>query len=438
VAAATAGTAQPQQAFNPPVISDADNANRPIAGRAPEYAACPDCGLMQRLPRISRPAVVECVRCGHVLVSRTAGRVDLPLALALCALLLLLPAVASPLMSVSSLGAQRESWLATGARVLGEEGFRSLGALVLTCGILLPFLYTGALVWVLASLHLRSDSATGRTRLGWLYRWVLVLRPWMMLDVLLIGAFVAYTRLEAVAQVQIDPGGWCLLAATFVLLLALTQLDDRTVWSALPPHVDPPRPDAVSCTTCDLIVADAASHARCPRCSARLHRRKPDSFRRTVALLLAGYLLYIPANLLPILTLVRFGDLERNTIMSGVFELIRNNLWPLAVIVFVASIVLPLMKLLGLTWMLLSIRAGSSRRLVARTRLFRTIDLIGRWSNIDVFMGSVLVGLLQFGALTSVHAGPGLLAFAAVVVITMFATITFDPRLMWDAAQRRP
>jgi paraquat-inducible protein A len=424
--------------LNPLVASDADNAKPPLAARPPEHAACPDCGLLQRLPSLSGPAVVECARCGHVLVGRTAGRVDLPLALALCALLLLLPAVASPLMSVSSLGAQRESWLSTGARVLGDEGFRSLGALVLTCGIILPFVYTGALVWVLARLHFRSDTARDTRRIGWLYRWVLLLRPWMMLDVLLIGAFVAYTRLEAVAQVQVDPGGWCLLAATFVILLALTQLDDRTVWSALGPRIDPPRPGALACTTCDLIVADAARHSRCPRCLAPLHRRKPDSFRRTVALLLAGYLLYIPANLLPVLTLVRFGDIERNTIMSGVFELIRNDLWPLAVIVFVASIVLPLMKLLGLTWLLISIHVRSSRRLVARTRLFRTIDLIGRWSNIDVFMGSVLVGLLQFGALTSVRAGPGLLAFAAVVVITMFATITFDPRLMWDAARRAP
>src|SRR5262249_54464767 len=159
--------------------SDADNATPPLAARAPEHVACPDCGLLQRLPSLSRPAVVECARCGHVLASRTAGRVDLPLALTLCALLLLMPAGASPLMSVSTLGAQRESWLSTGASALGHEGFRALGALVLTCGIILPFLYTGALVWVLATLHFRTDTAGDLTRLGWLYRWVLLLRPWM-------------------------------------------------------------------------------------------------------------------------------------------------------------------------------------------------------------------------------------------------------------------
>lgn len=157
--------------------------------------------------------------------------------------------------------------------------------------------------------------------------------------------------------------------------------------------------------------------------------------RRTAAFVIAGYLLYIPANTLPVLTIVRFGREDPNTILSGVMELIHNHLWPLAVIVFAASIVLPLIKLFGLTWMLIATRVKSRQLLVARTRLYRTIDLVGRWSNIDVFMVSVLVAILQFGALTAVHAGDGLVAFAAVVVITMIATVFFDSRLMWDTGQ---
>jgi paraquat-inducible protein A len=156
--------------------------------------------------------------------------------------------------------------------------------------------------------------------------------------------------------------------------------------------------------------------------------------RRTAALIIAGYLLYIPANLLPVTTLQGVGGDEHHTIMSGVFELIHNDLWPLALIVFLASIVLPLVKLLSLTWMLIAVRRRSPTLLRTRTWLYRTIDAVGRWSNIDVFMGSVLAALLQFGALTTVRAQSGLVAFAAVVVITMIATATFDSRLMWDAA----
>ncbi len=157
--------------------------------------------------------------------------------------------------------------------------------------------------------------------------------------------------------------------------------------------------------------------------------------RRTVALVIAGYLLYIPANLLPVTSLDGAGGTEEHTIMSGVFELIHNNLWPLAVIVFAASIVLPLDEAAEP-----DVDADRRSRALTRTccgprtGLYRAIEAIGRWSNIDVFMGSVLAALLQFGALSTVRAEPGLVAFAAVVVITMVATEMFDPKLMWDAA----
>ena len=396
--------------------------------------ACRDCGLVQRVPDVPSRHVVECTRCGRVLITRAVGRVDLPLALAMCALFLLLASSLAPLLSVSTLGAERQSGLLTGVRVFAAEGFPELGALVLICAVVLPFMFLLALVWVLASVHF---GATDNRYLGRLYRWIGAIRPWMMLEVFLVGGFVAYTRIQAVATIEVDAGGWCFIAATFATLLALTQLDDHTVWDALPLSQDATRLDGhptVACTACDLILPASSAHHSCPRCGASLHTRKPDAFRRTAALIIAGYLLYIPANLLPVTTLDGVGGLEEHTIMSGVFELIHNNLWPLAVIVFVASIVLPLLKLLSLTWMLIAVRLRSARLLRARTRLYRTIDAIGRWSNIDVFMGSVLVALLQFGALTTVRAQPGLVAFAGVVVITMIATETFDSRLMWDAA----
>jgi paraquat-inducible protein A len=396
--------------------------------------------------------IVECAQCERVLAGRTAGRIDLPLALASCALLLMIPAAMAPMMSVSTLGALRESWLYTGVRTLTQQGFPPLAMLVLITSIVLPFVYLGGLVWVLLNLHFARETAHENRLLGRMYRWVLALRPWMMIEVFLIGGFVAYTRMDTVATVEVDLGGWCLITATFALLLALTQLDDRTVWAALEPDAEAKEASAqaaqnrvappvtsrthISCITCDFIVPVAAEGTPCPRCQARLHQRKPHALRRTTALLIAGYLLYIPANLLPMLTLVQLGREDDNTILSGVFELVRNDLWPLAVIVFVASIVLPLLKLSSLTWMLLAIRFRSARLLLTRTRLYRTIDLIGRWSNIDVFMGSVIVALLQFGALTSVRVGNGMVAFAAVVAVTMFATLEFDARLMWDAARR--
>lgn len=364
-----------------------------------------------------------------MLAGPATGRVEAPLALTFAALLLWLPALIWPLMTVSSLGAERQSWLQTGVTALWNGGFPSLATLVAVFSVALPCLYLGLLTWILGALRFGLGGPLGR-----LFRWVKYLRPWMMIEVYLVGCFVAYSRIKVVSSIDIGVGGWSLLAASLVFLFGLTQLDERTVWEALP--VDDAGKEGtqtIACTVCDLIVAGTEEGEACPRCAATLHVRKPDAIKRTAALVIAGFLLYVPANVLPVLTTVRLGREDENTILSGVLELIQNHLWPLAIIVFVASIILPLLKLCGLTWMLLATQLRSGRLLVGRTRFFRMIDLVGRWSNIDVFAVSVLIAALRFGALTEVRAGDGLVAFAAVVIITMLATSVFDTRLMWDA-----
>jgi paraquat-inducible protein A len=382
------------------------------------------------LPPLHGRQTAVCRRCDGTLASPARGRVDAPLALAAGALVLLVPALIWPLMTVSSLGAQRQSWLETCVSALWGQGFASLATLVAAFSIVLPCLYMAALIAVLSVMRFGLPA-----RIGGLFRWVQRLRPWMMLEVYLVGGFVAYSRIKVVSTIRIEMGGWCLLAASLLFLLALTQLDARTVWEGVPVKSDAHEgEDTIACTVCDLIVSGTVEGKRCPRCSARLYTRKPDAIRRTTALVITGFLLYVPANVIPVLTTVRLGRADENTIMSGVLELVQNDLWPLAIIVFSASIILPLLKLFGLTWMLLATRFRSRRLLVLRTRFYRMIDVVGRWSNIDVFAVSVLIAALRFGALTEVHAGNGLVAFAAVVILTMLATSAFDTRLMWDAA----
>jgi paraquat-inducible protein A len=414
--------------------------------------ACPDCGLLQRLPGVRRRHIAECRRCARPLAGSASGRLDAPLALALTALLLLVPATIEPLLSVSSHGAARICWLASGIAGLWREGFAALAVIVATFSLALPYLYLVALIVVLAALRLGA-----REHLGPIFRWIMRARAWMMLEIFLVGCFVAYSRLRLVAGVHVLAGGWCLMGATLALLLALTQFDERIVWEALPPRPrsrparrpasrrgglhareDSHRAGAIACAACELLVNGAQPGDGCPRCGAVLHDRKPHALTVTAALVTAGFMLYVPANALPVLTLVSFGHRQSNTIITGVLELIHNRLWPLALIVFLASIVVPLLKLCGLTWMLLATLQRSPRTLIARTRYFRLIDTVGSWSNIDVFVASVLVALLQFGAIAQARAGAGLTAFAAVVIITMTATRTFDPRLMWDAPRKGP
>ena len=193
----------------------------------------------------------------------------------------------------------------------------------------------------------------------------------------------------------------------------------------------------VGCHSCHLLcrAPDAGAIMTCPRCGARLHGRKPKSIHRTWALVIAAFIFYIPANVLPITTVISFGKGQSDTIMSGVIYFIHSGMWPIALVIFVASVFVPLVKLLILTFLLITVQRKSSWRKKDRTRLYRITEVIGRWSMVDIFVVTILVALVNLGALASIHARPGAVFFCAVVVITMFAAMSFDPRLIWDKGE---
>ena len=189
------------------------------------------------------------------------------------------------------------------------------------------------------------------------------------------------------------------------------------------------------CLICHRVCDQSDSH--CLRCGARVSTRLNNSLSRSWALTITAALLYIPANLLPMMTVSQFGSGQPDTIMSGVISLANHGMLPIAILVFVASILIPLLKLLGMTWLLTSVYWGQEHKLPLRRKmqLYRLIVWIGRWSMLDVFIISLLAGLVQFGQLGQVTAGAGAWAFSAVVVMTMLAAISFDPRLLWDGKE---
>jgi len=197
------------------------------------------------------------------------------------------------------------------------------------------------------------------------------------------------------------------------------------------------RAGVVACATCGLALRPAAPmHAgHCPRCSEDLEWRHPHSIQRTWALLLGAAILYVPANLLPVLVTNTLVSSQPDTIMSGVVLLYTTGSWPLALIVLIASVMIPLGKLLALAYVLVTVQRRSVVNLRQRTRLYRTVEFIGRWSMLDVFVDTFVVALVQVSPLMSVEPGPGVVYFMAVVVLTMFAAQSFDPRLIWDAAE---
>ncbi len=192
----------------------------------------------------------------------------------------------------------------------------------------------------------------------------------------------------------------------------------------------------ISCSTCHLLcrmTKDKKNTAMiCPRCGASLHSRKPASLSRTWAFLLAACIFYIPANVLPITTVTSLGEPQSDTIMSSVIYFIHTGMWPIALVIFTASILIPLLKLLILIYLLISVQQGWVKRREDRTRLYRITEAVGRWSMVDIYVVTILVALVNLGSLASVQAEPGVVFFGAVVVITMFAAMSFDPRLIWD------
>ena len=193
----------------------------------------------------------------------------------------------------------------------------------------------------------------------------------------------------------------------------------------------------VNCHDCRLLVESppGQKHSCCPRCGAHLHTRKPNSLARTWALVCAAILFYIPANVLPMTITSTLGNREADTITSGVIYFIQSGSWEIAAVIFVASIFVPFAKLIILIFLLLSVRFRLTWKPKDRTRLYRLTELVGRWSMVDIYVVTILVALVKLGAVASIEAGPAAVYFAAVVVTTMFAAESFDPRLIWDVIE---
>lgn len=191
------------------------------------------------------------------------------------------------------------------------------------------------------------------------------------------------------------------------------------------------------CHDCGQLVQLSDDRHHCPRCHAVVHLRRPNSIARSWALLIAAAICYIPANVLPVTVVDALGKTQGDTIMSGVLYFLHHGDWPLALVIFTASVAVPMAKIAMLMYLLVSSQRRSVSRPVDRTRIYRIVELIGRWSMLDMFVVTILVALVQLGFFATMHAGAGAPYFGAVVVLTMLAAQQFDPRLIWDAVEAR-
>jgi len=259
----------------------------------------------------------------------------------------------------------------------------------------------------------------------------------------MLGVLIAIVKLQDLANLITGPSLTALALLLVVYTAARASFDPHDLWS-LTGHScsgissdDIANHKILNCHTCGFLSRQTGEHQNCIRCTSPLHHRKHKSIEATWALLASAFVLMIPANVYPIMTVIRFGQGESSTILSGVLHLIESGMWGLAMVVFVASIVVPVMKLFILIFLLISVHNKSTWRPRDRTLLYRVTEVVGAWSMVDIFLVGLLSSLVSLDSLSTIRPGIGAIFFAGVVVITMFAAHRFDPRLIWDSVKEK-
>ena len=374
-----------------------------------------------------------CTRCNGDL-GTLAGGLDRPIAFLTAAAICFVVANSLPFMTLSIGGLQQSCSLLSASWALWNEDMQILGLLVFLVATAAPAIKILGLLYVLVPLRGgRRPPMAARV-----YRLVGGIKPWAMMEVYLLGIIVAYVKLIELAHVELGVATFAFVATVLFEIAAEATTEPMSVWHRIMPQSGSElleredRSTVGSCHVCrQVLLVPRIIHPSCPRCSAGIHDDDPNSRQTALSLLCAAVVLYIPANVLPVMTVIYLGTGEPDTIMSGVVLLWQSGMYPVAALVFIASILVPVLKILALSWLIFA--SNRSTQVVRqKTRIYRVVELVGRWSMVDIFMIGILTALVSLGNLATILPGTGALAFASVVVLTMLASASFNPRLMWQ------
>ena len=406
---------------------------------------CHECDLLLALPPLKTGEKANCPRCNNTLVRRQANAAERSLALAIATLIMLGLSLSFPFLGFSLQGFSNGIELSE--TVSSLVGFhQSLVALIiLLTVIVLPLLYLTALSWLCVGIirgqHLPKSPLVART--------LKHVTPWMMADVFVIGTLVSMIKIMGMAEIELGLSFWTVCGYALLLLFTTQSVDRDWLWQALDSKPMPPTggllgqaaaPQGLTgCNTCGLVNQITAG-GRCERCNEPLHPYQGVNTQTTLALLGAAMLMYIPANLYPIMVSTSLGSTEPATILGGVLMFFQSGDWPIALVILIASIFVPVGKMLSLLWLCFVVQRQQQQPLsrLTRNRLYRITEFIGRWSMVDVFVVAIMVALIHSGDLISIAPGAAALAFTSVVILTMLSAMMFDPRSIWQTHASNP
>ncbi|AHX34409.1 paraquat-inducible protein A [Aeromonas hydrophila] len=406
-----------------------------------DATACEECDLLVPATTLAVGEASSCPRCGHTLSRHLPEQERRPIAYGFAAIIMFVLSNSFTFMSFSAKGVGQEMTFLQCITTLVDQGYLFLGAVLSLTLIGLPLVYIGSIMLVLW----RVDKDLHSNALRSLGRLLCRIKPWLMVDVFLIGVLISLVKLMGMADIKMGLSFWAFVGYTVLLIKMISSLDRMWLWQRLfgpsELHGLTVEDDEASAMTSGLVgchicgaLSEAGEHS-CPRCGGKLHSRKPGGLNRTWALLFTSVILYVPANLYPIMDTVFLGDDSPSTILGGVVLLWAMGSYPIAAVIFIASVVVPLVKILALLWLCYMVQRGHGASPLGKLKLYRMTEFVGRWSMIDVFVVAILAGLIRLDNLMTIYPGPAAVAFAGVVLITMVAAMSFDSRLIWDLQQ---
>ncbi len=358
-----------------------------------------------------------------------------------------LPAILLPLMTMKSFGFSDSANIIDSIINFYRNDYYFVSFMVLLSAVILPLVLLTSIFVISLQLYRQRYPAY----LARLFRTYLHLEEWAMVEVYLLGIMVTIIKMVDSTDIYFNTGIFCFTGLVLLTLAIATVINKDVFWQAIDnkngkcqpgPAAHHPfqksgvvtaaREGLILCHICHKLSSTLLEGKGCPRCGQTLHTRKPSSISRTWALILISAILLAPANLLPIIRVDFLGIPDRSTIMDGIIYFFQHGSYLIGLIIFTASVLVPVFKIVGIATLLLSTRPCSMKLLRQKAKVFRFITFIGRWSMLDIFVIALLTVLVNFGFLTSVHVAPAATYFCIVVASTMFAVITFDPRIMWD------
>lgn len=426
-----------------------------------DVTVCPGCDLILATMPIEVPSDsrLVCPRCMFTVRNPHKNSLNRTLALSLTGLLLFIPAHFMLLLQLEAVGFLDQGTVIDSVTAVYRQHYFFVSFMVLVTAVFIPLLKL-LLLFTVSSCLARKIFVRP---LPTLFRWYCHLEEWGMTEVYLIGILVTIIKMNHTADISYAIGFFAFAGFALVIVGAMFTLDKPCYWDLIEKLNDGEKNRAVDktslflrlqpmqsalysglvqCHTCHKVMGykepAPGQVIQCPRCGGIVHKRIPQSVGTTWALILTAVIFFFPANLLPIMQVDFLGAPQRSTIMDGITFFFQSGSLGVGLVIFTASILVPVFKVIGLVLLLYSIHFNRWSRLSQKSIMFRFIEFVGRWSMLDIFVISLLCALVDFGFFTRITAAPAATFFTFVVLATMFAAMSFDPRILWDMSNPQP